>query len=263
VASSPFGTRRHSLTATRSRQEALYASLEDVREPHSHIPILRPGARVAQLWPKFVYWRLMAERGQEQRQSSGWYTLFRFRLLILLVATAVLIVVGVVVVRAAFSLVASASQQVLAAVIVTSGTILVSVGSLILSNRYQQRQQAHQAQHSRKADVYQELLDYWFWAMRDRKKVPENKRKQTDEKYRRTVPQKLITWGSEDVIKEFTAQVGPLGVNEETSMLGFEKLLFAIRKDLGHSNKGLEDGDLLRPFLTGVDEALEDRKQAN
>jgi hypothetical protein len=46
-------------------------------------------------------------------------------------------------------------------------------------------------------------------------------------------------------------------------MLDFEKLLFAIRKDLGHSNKGLEDGDLLRPFLTDVDEALENRKQAN
>lgn len=75
------------------------------------------------------------------------------------------------------------------------------------------------------------------------------------------VPQKLITWGSEDVVKEFTAQVGPSGVTEETSILGFEKLLLAVRRDLGHTNKGLEEGDLLRPFLTGVDEAVRRKQQ--
>ncbi|MBA3423853.1 MAG: hypothetical protein H0U04_04770 [Rubrobacter sp.] len=165
-----------------------------------------------------------------------------------------------VLVRAVFGLLGSAEPAVLAAVIVTSGTILVSVGSLIWSNRSQQRQQAQQAQRNRKADAYEELLDYWFWVMRERRNAPPAKRKQRDEKYRATVPQKLITWGSEDVIKEFTAQVGPSGVTEETSMLGFEKLLLAVRKDLGHTNKNLEEGDLLRPFLKGVDEAVQEKR---
>ncbi len=192
---------------------------------------------------------------REQRgQGGGRNTLIG--LLILLVAGALLMVL----VRAVFGLLGSAEPAVLAAVIVTSGTILVSVGSLIWSNRSQQRQQAQQAQRNRKADAYEELLDYWFWVMRERRNAPPAKRKQRDEKYRATVPQKLITWGSEDVIKEFTAQVGPSGVTEETSMLGFEKLLLAVRKDLGHTNKNLEEGDLLRPFLKGVDEAVQEKR---
>jgi len=192
---------------------------------------------------------------REQRgQGGGRNTLIG--LLILLVAGALLVVL----VRAVFGLLGSAEPAVLAAVIVTSGTILVSVGSLIWSNRSQQRQQAQQAQRNRKADAYEELLDYWFWVMRERRNAPPAKRKQRDEKYRATVPQKLITWGSEDVIKEFTAQVGPSGVTEETSMLGFEKLLLAVRKDLGHTNKNLEEGDLLRPFLKGVDEAVQEKR---
>lgn len=197
----------------------------------------------------------MVGGGRGRGQGGGRETLIG--LVILLAVGALLVVI----VRAVFTLLTSADPQVAAAVIVTSGTILVSVGSLILSNRSQARQQAQQAQHDRKAEAYEELLTYWFWVMRERRQASENKRKQTDAQYRATVPQKLITWGSEDVIKEFTAQVGPSGVTEETSILGFEKLLLAVRKDLGHSNKGLEQGDLLRPFLKGVDEAVRNRQQ--
>jgi zinc transporter ZupT len=82
-----------------------------------------------------VYCPPMVKRSQEQRQNSGSYTLLG--LLMLVVAGAVLVVA----VRAVFSLLASASPAVLAAVVVTSGTILVSVASLILSNRYRVRQQ--------------------------------------------------------------------------------------------------------------------------
>jgi hypothetical protein len=90
-----------------------------------------------------------------------------------LVAVAAVVGLLVVVVRAVLArlpsaapdFLSSASPEVLAAVIVTSGTILVSVGSLILSNRSQSRQQILQAQRERKAEVYEEMLEYWFWAM--------------------------------------------------------------------------------------------------
>jgi hypothetical protein len=197
----------------------------------------------------------MASGGRERQQGSGRNTLIGLVVLLLVGAVLVLIV------RAVFILLTSASPAVLGAVIVTSGTILVSVASLILSNRHQQRQQVQQELRIRRAEVYEELLTYWFWVMRERRDTSEGKRKQRDEQYRATVPQKLITWGSEDVIRVFTAQVGPGGATEETSMLGFEKLLFAIRKDLGHEDTSLREGDLLRPFLKGVDEALCNKQQ--
>ena len=39
-------------------------------------------------------------------------------------------------------------------------------------------------------------------------------------------------------------------------MFAFEDLLFAIRKDLGHSNAGLGRGDLLRGFVNDIDKYL-------
>jgi hypothetical protein len=39
-------------------------------------------------------------------------------------------------------------------------------------------------------------------------------------------------------------------------MLAFERLLYSIRRDLGHANKGLGRGDLLRTFINDVDEFL-------
>jgi hypothetical protein len=198
----------------------------------------------------------MAEGGQEQKQNSGRDR--RLDLLILLVAGVVLVLFG----RAVFSLLASASPEVFAAVVLTSGTILVSVGSLILSNRYQVRQQIQQAQRERKSQVYEEMLEYWFWVMRERGETSEDERKQRDEAYHSTVPQKLITWASEPVLKGYASTLGPYEEGEDTSIFDFEKLILTIRRDLGHTNKGLEDGDLLKQFLTGVDEALEARRQA-
>jgi hypothetical protein len=80
----------------------------------------------------------MAEGRQGQQQNSGAYTLAI--LLSLFVAGTVLVLI----VRAIFSLLASAEPEVTAAVVVTAGTILVSVASLIVSNRYQVRLQLQQ-----------------------------------------------------------------------------------------------------------------------
>ena len=45
-----------------------------------------------------------------------------------------------------------------------------------------------------------------------------------------------------------------------TGALELEKILLAIRKDLGYTNKGLKDGDLLRIFLKGVDARVRQEK---
>lgn len=200
-----------------------------------------------------VYCRPMAEGGQQQQRTSGWYTLLG--LLMLLAAVAVLVLA----VRAVFSLLASTSPEVFAAVIITSGTILVSVGSLILSNRSQARQQIQQTQRERKAQVYEDMLEFWFWVLTERDQAPEEERKQRDKAYHSTLPQKLVTWASESVLKEYAATLGPDDLGEDSSAFDFEKVILAIRRDLGHTNKGLEDGDLLRLFLSGVDEELEVR----
>jgi hypothetical protein len=41
------------------------------------------------------------------------------------------------------------------------------------------------------------------------------------------------------------------------ALKSFEKLLFAIRADLGHSSNGLKERELLRLFVTDLDEAFD------
>jgi ABC-type multidrug transport system fused ATPase/permease subunit len=224
---------------------------------------VEPVVELAVALSRTLYCYPMVEAG-EQRQRLGWrgWVLVIAVLAVAVAAVAVVVALLFVMVRAVLSLLASAAPEVLAAVIVTSGTILVSVASLILANRYQARQQRQQAQRERKAEVYEEMLEFWFWAMREREEASEEETKERDQSYYRTVPQKIVTWASEPVIKEYATTLAPGEIGEDTSKFDFEKVLLAIRRDLGHTNKGLKEGDLLRLFLTGVDEELENRRNA-
>lgn len=67
---------------------------------------------------------------------------------------------------------------------------------------------------------------------------------------------KLVSWGSEPFLKEYATFKGKLG--QDDALLHFEKVLFAIRTDFGHSSKGFNKGELLRVFLknSGVDRLL-------
>lgn len=158
---------------------------------------------------------------------------------------------------------AGVAPEVYAALIVGSTTILVSVWSVLWSSRSQQRQLIEQEQRKQKAVVYQELLVYWVIVMRgERRRSSASERKKMDQGYYRSVPPKMLAWASESVLKEYGLRASPLGEKEEDrSILDFEQLLFALRKDLGYSNKNLERGDLLRTFLLGVDEALNTEQQ--
>jgi len=67
-------------------------------------------------------------------------------------------------------------------------------------------------------------------------------------------------WGSEPFIKEYGAWFH--SEEEQGTILEFEKLLRTIRADLGYKDERLEEGDLLKLFLKGVDEYLEKRRAA-
>jgi hypothetical protein len=81
-----------------------------------------------------------------------------------------------------------------------------------------------------------------------------------------------MIWGSDDVFKEFatfrrqsvalaakrqqTLPQGELSAESLQALLTFEKLLYAIRADVGHKNKGLVEGDLLSLFVNDIDKYL-------
>lgn len=167
------------------------------------------------------------------------------------IACAIVLALGVA--GAAF---AGVPATILAPMITGSATVLGSVGAVIYAKGQEQRREIEQRQHDKKAEVYREFFDYWFGEMRRTPGLPESKRKQANDRYYSTMPQKLVTWASESVIKEYGDYMG-FDQQESKDIFEFEKLLLSIRADLGHSNDGLAKGDLLRMFLTGVDTRLQ------
>lgn len=187
---------------------------------------------------------------REGVEGNGWHTFAGA--LIVLVAAALLFIGG----RA---LLAAASQQVLAAVI----PAVFAVVALIWSNIYQQRKQIEQQQRQKKAEVYEAFMHYWFRVMRlERKELPEDEREKMDQEYYTTVSPKLIAWASEDFLKAYATHAAPTESppEEDYSIFDFEKMFFLVRSDLGYSDNDPQSGALLKTFLTGVDEVLEERR---
>jgi ABC-type multidrug transport system fused ATPase/permease subunit len=164
-----------------------------------------------------------------------------------------------VVLKAVLNLWTSASQQVQAAVIVTSGTILVSVASLILSKRAEQRREIEQEQRAKKAQVYEEFLDHWFAVMRGvREELPEGERKEMEDNYYGSVPPQMVAWASEAVLREYAAHAAPLGSeDEEGSIFDFERVLFTgTWLDLECNIRKLRKADLSVQDLVSQQESL-------
>ena len=66
---------------------------------------------------------------------------------------------------------------------------------------------------------------------------------------------RLIVWGADSVIKEWSTfkslhEVG--NAPPVMNLIAIERILYAIRADMGHKNKGLGQGDLLAIFINDV-----------
>jgi hypothetical protein len=163
---------------------------------------------------------------------------------------------------AVWYVVTHAPEAIAAAVIAASATVLVSVFGTLATKHLERRQDIERQQRERKLEVYQQFMDYQFAVMQGvRSEMNAAKQREYDRAFRVSFPKNLISWGSEDIIKKYGAWVKWDDPEASGDILGLEKILLAIREDLGYTNKELEAGDLLKTFLEGVDELLAARKK--
>ena len=148
--------------------------------------------------------------------------------------------------------------QLAAPLTVASTTVLVSVFSLIFSKHWERKWEIEQEHRKQKLPIYEEFLVFWFKVLV--KKAGETPVSETEMiEFFRTFTQKLMIWGSDDVVKEyakFRAQSVPTSENQQLVgmqlLFAFESLLYAIRSDVGHANKNLLKGDLLSLFVNDI-----------
>jgi hypothetical protein len=168
----------------------------------------------------------------------------------------------VILVGALRYVVTHAPEAIGAAVIAASATVLVSVFATLATKHLERRQEIEREQRERKLEVYKQFMDYQFAVMQQvRSEMNEAEQSEFDRAFRVSFAKNLVSWGSEDIIKKYGDWVKWDDPEASVDILGLEKILLAMREDLGYTNKELEDGDLLKTFLKGVDELLAARKK--
>ena len=158
-------------------------------------------------------------------------------------------------VSALVSILASMQSNVAVAVVAASGTIVVSVISLAVSKYLEGKVAVRQELRAKKVPIYESIIGTLFkthFADKVGEKPPTEKELM---RFFITVTEQLVVWGSDEVVREFRAfrMAFVDGGNPTEGLFQYEKLLNAIRKDLGHKNQGFKRGTLLGLWVNDID----------
>jgi hypothetical protein len=134
---------------------------------------------------------------------------------------------------------------------------------LVLSKHYERNRAIEQELREKKIPAYYEFVELWFSIVASRS--AEEGEEAAEQSKQRTAllmafTQKVLVWGSDDVVAKWSRLRRRFGRNEPFSqemLFEFEQLLLAMRLDTGHANKRLKRGDLLGLFINDIDNLLE------
>jgi hypothetical protein len=139
-------------------------------------------------------------------------------------------------------------------------TALGAVVAVVAGRIWEKRQELQQARRERIAPTYSRLVEVFYGAMGENAKVGEEEMLDFFHEW----AQRVLLWGPEPVIRSFNDWRAALpaegGEATYEATLGFERVLYAIRDDLGNPRGGLGEGDLLRVFINDLDEYLAEHR---
>lgn len=159
---------------------------------------------------------------------------------------------------------ASIDSDISVAAIAAAATVLVSVLSIVLGKIYESRQVVEREIRENKIPIYEEFLSFMSRLLHGEKVG----KKPTDEEmlaFFIEFNQKMMVWGSDSVLSawgEWRKTIAPMSGDDADPrnlakmMHGYENIIYAIRRDLGHKNNGLAKGDLLRLFINDYDDFI-------
>lgn len=151
-------------------------------------------------------------------------------------------------------------SEIAASIITASAVALISTGGLIISKQYEHKREIRREHNNKKVPVYEALINFSSKIQTAEKTGGKPPTEQETIKFFAEFTPKLIVWGSENVIRSYcefrdTAIKGGDSPNADI-LFKYENLLLNIRKDLGHKNKGIKKGDILRLSIIDIDKYL-------
>ncbi len=165
------------------------------------------------------------------------------------------------IVRAFLTAISGLQAETKAAVLAAVITPIVTVLTVVLSHWFARRREIEQAQLARKVAFYDNFLKEYFELLGSWK-PGEKMDKATNKKIAAlttSTAQGLILWGGEETIGKWKALREQAHVEEDRQeggipiiLVRFAEMLFAIRKELGHSRRSIQEAGLLSLFISDV-----------
>ena len=156
----------------------------------------------------------------------------------------------------------SANPAVIVGLVTASVTAIVSVLSILISKHLERRAQILQDLRSKKTPIYEKIIDTLFKVTFAGVLGEEQPTEKELLLFFTRTTQELVVWGSDDVLRAFekfkTTISGQHGKEKQSTITVFclEDFLFELRRDLGHLNKGMKRGSILRIFVNDIDDYL-------
>ena len=154
------------------------------------------------------------------------------------------------------------NATVAAGIIAASATIIVSVISISLAKHFEHKAIIAKEHRDKKIPVYEELLEFIFLKMFLPLKTKNTQPSEEEMgKFMMDFIQKIIVWGSDEVVESlYQFRQGGFALKKQAVepqvdiMVKMTNLLLAIRKDLGHKNKNINEEKLLGLFINDLDQ---------
>ncbi len=147
-------------------------------------------------------------------------------------------------------------------IVAAAATIIVSVISVLIAKRLEQRALLLKEHRDKKTPFYEEMVKFVFhMAFAEKLGQPALTEKQIVENMA-GFTENLVVWGSEGVILAWFKFRNRSARGESADgaqvLFEIEDILLAIRKDLGHTNKGLTRGKVLGLFVNDIHKYVAD-----
>lgn len=215
------------------------------------------------LWPLLfmVFLFLLNERNRRTYAKTGSEDQFIDFMTLLGLFFIILIIFGIYHLISKFIvLLADLDPTIGTAIFAVSGTIIVTLGGNTLSRYLETRATVLREHREKKSPVYEEFLHFMFRFLlpASSKKTPTTAESR---KFLSEFSQKMMVWGGDDVLiawGEFRTKSTKVNESGDSAELinEFENLVKRIRRDLGHKNRGMKPGDILRLFVNDLDDNL-------
>lgn len=164
------------------------------------------------------------------------------------------------IIQSLLNIFAQLNPTVVAGIIAATATIMVSVFSVLVAKHLEQKAVLLKEHRERKTPIYEEMVKLIFrFAFAEKIGLPPLTEKELTAKMA-WITENLVVWGSDDLLIAWnrfrTYSINHSENSKFDVLFEVEKLLLAIRKDLGHSNRGIVKGKILGLFVNDIKEYL-------